>query len=382
MGSNHGGRVCVEASPVVHRQAGLGRYATGLIQGLLTHDPDGDYAIAYNEPKHSRLRAPLSKLPRYTSSLGHKPWRIRNALTYFGAPPMEMSLPGVSIYHSTGHLLPRLRRIRTVFTLHDLIPLLFPEYHLPMNRIFLRLMMPRFLDEADAIIAVSENTRQDAADLLGIEPTRVTVISEGVDPHFHPVTDPIKLDAVRAAYGLPQRFILYVSTIEPRKNHGMLLEAYAALRKKDSDVRLVLVGELGWLWQDFLGDVERSGFGREVSLIGYVPDADLPALISAATVFACPSLYEGFGLPALEAMACGTAVVCSDAASLPEVVGQAGILCDPNDVEAWQHSLSVVLEDEELRSDLEARGKERAASFTWEEVARATRGVYDLVLGI
>ena len=380
MDSSHGGRICLEATAAICQQAGVGRYTRGLIRGLLDTDPDGDYTIAYNQARSVRPLPPLDHLFSYTSPLGNKRWRLKNALTYFGAPVMDDFFSEVALYHSTGHLLPRLARIRTVFTLHDLIPLLLPEYHLPLNRIFLRLMLPKFLRQADAIIAVSENSRRDAVRLLGTDPERITVIAEGVDPQFRPVTNSGKLDAVRASYGLPEKFILYVSTIEPRKNHMTLLEVYAVLRKKYSDIHLVLAGELGWLYQEFLATLERSGLSNDVHLIGRVPESDLPAIISAATVFACPSLYEGFGLPPLEAMACGTAVVCSNAASLPEVVGQAALLCEPQDRVAWIEALSLLLTDDEIRDDLEVRGREQAAKFTWEATARATRAVYDRVL--
>lgn len=380
MDSCRNGRICLEASAVLQQQAGLGRYAAGLIQGLMTIDPDGDYAISYNKSQSVNPDPPLDMLPRYTSSLGNKPWRLYNALSYFGAPLMEGFFNGVSVYHSTGHLLPRLRGVRTVFTLHDLIPLRFPEYHLPLNRIFLRVMLPRFLQQADAIVAVSAHTRRDAIRLLGTDPQKITVISEGVDPRFRPVTEAGRLAAVRAAYHLPDKFILYVSTIEPRKNHITLLRAYAAMREQHSEVGLVIAGSRGWMWQEFFRVLERQGLENEVRVIGWVPDSDLPALISAATVFACPSLYEGFGLPPLEAMACGTAVICSSSSSLPEVVGEDALLCGPQDVDGWRDALSRVLQDDEIRGDLEARGKDRAAGFTWEAAARDTRAVYDRVM--
>ncbi|MFQ5407054.1 MAG: glycosyltransferase family 4 protein [Anaerolineales bacterium] len=374
------GRVCIEASPAVQQQAGLGRYTAGLLRGLQAVSPQGDYAVAYNRAGAEGLPPEINSLPAYRFNLGNKPWRLRNAVTYFGAPPMDGALPGVALYHSTGHLLPRLRRIRTVFTLHDLIPLLFPEYHLPLNRLFLRVMFPRFLRSADAIIAVSEQTRRDANRLLNIAPDRITVIPEAPDPQFQPVGDPRALAAVRAKFSLPETFILYLATIEPRKNHTLLLEVYRELRKRRPGVPLVLAGAPGWLFKDFFAALADSGLHRQVILTGHVDEVDLPALLSAATVFVCPSLHEGFGLPPLEAMACGTAVVCSNRSSLPEAVGDAGILLDPDDIRGWVTAMDQVLSNAAFRRELEAHGRAHAARFTWEATAGATRAVYDRLL--
>jgi len=375
-------RICIEASPAVQRQAGMGRYASGLIDGLLSTHPDGDYAIAYNNRASANLPPPLRKMPRYSFMLSNKPWRLRTALTHFGGPPMDASFSGVALYHSTGHLLPRFRRVRTVFTLHDLIPLLLPQYHRPLNRIFFRQMFPRFLQRADAIIAVSENTKNDAISLLGINPESITVIPEGISPSFRTAANEKHLAAVRAAYGLPETFILCVSTIEPRKNHTTLLRAFEMLHPLHPNVALVLAGNRGWLYRGFLDELQNSPVRHHVRLLGKVPETDLPALLSAATVFAFPSRYEGFGLPPLEAMACGTPVVCSNSSSLPEVVGDAVILCEPGNASAWEKEITLLLRHEDMRRQLAARGRSRAAAYTWDSAARATRSVYERTLAL
>ncbi len=373
-------QICIEASPALQRQAGMGRYALNLIRALVHARAHDDYSIAYNRNTRAEFPVPLGEMPRYSSEMDNKAWRLRNAITHFGAPPMDTFFEGADLYHSTGHLLPRLRHVRSVFTLHDIIPLILPEYHRPLNRIFLRLMIPRFLQCADQIIAVSDSTKRDAMSLLGIASARITVIPEGVSPDYQPISDQNALDAVRAAYGLPNTFILCVSTIEPRKNHITLLRAFELLHDQYPHVALVLAGARGWLYQGFLQALEGSSVRHHVRLIGAVPERDLPALLSAATVFAFPSLYEGFGLPPLEAMACSTPVVCSTASSLPEVVGGASILCDPTDVTAWHSAFALLLKDESTRQQLAAQGRKRAAGFSWEFVARATRSVYERAL--
>lgn len=373
-------RICVEASPALQRQAGMGRYTLNLIRGLLSTHPDGDYAIAYNMAASVDFPDPLGAMARYASPLQNKSWRLRNAITHFGAPTMDAFFDGADLYHSTGHLLPCLRHTRTVITLHDMIPLIMPDYHRPLNRIFLRLMFPRFLQHADGIIAVSNSTKRDAIAMLGINPDRIIVIPEGVSADFRPVADKKRLEAIRATYGLPDTFILCVSTLEPRKNHIALLRAFEVLHPQYPHAALVLAGARGWLYHDFLNTLANSPVRHHVRLLGNVPDHDLPALLSAATVFAFPSLYEGFGLPPLEAMACSTPVVCSNASSLPEVVGDAAILCDPRDVNAWQFAIGELLQDDGLRRELGTKGEKRAARFTWNSAARSTRSVYENVM--
>ncbi len=288
----------------------------------------------------------------------------------------------MDLFHATEHLLPRLSSVRTVFTLHDLIFLFHPETHKPLNRWFLTLMMPRFLRAADAVIAVSECTRRDAVRAYGIPEEKITVIYEGVSPRFRPAS-PEAIQAVRAKYRLPERFILYVGTIEPRKNLTALLEAYAALQSRNTQhaARLVIVGKKGWLYEGFFRRLRELGLEERVYFTGYVPDEDLPALYSAADLFVFPSLYEGFGLPVLEAMACGVPVVCSNTSSLPEVAGDAALLADPTDIRALAAAMERALTDEALRASLRARGLERARQFTWEEAAKRTVEVYHQVLG-
>jgi glycosyltransferase involved in cell wall biosynthesis len=366
--------VCIDLSAAAQERAGLGRYAASLAQALLAL---GEPLQAFvNDPRGSRLAEPLSALPTRTVRLARKPWRLRAAATYFGGPSLDGVFAGVSLYHATEHLLPRLRRVPSVFTLHDIAYLRYPQYHLLQNRLFLSLMMPRFLAQAQRIIAISESTRREALAAYRLDPAKIEVIAEGVEPRFAPVPDAGLLSGVRARYGLPARFILFVGTIEPRKNLRTLLEAYAALRPNAPEVGLVIAGGKGWLFADFFDQLRALGLESQVRLTGFVPDDDLPALLSAAEAFVYPSVYEGFGLPPLEAMACGTPVLCSDASSLPEVVGQAGLLLPPTDAAAWAAALQRILSDAALRADLRERGLARARQFTWEAAAKRTLAVY------
>ena len=294
--------------------------------------------------------------------------------------PMDSWLPYSDVFHATDHLLPPLRRAGSVFTVHDLIFLHFPEYHLPLNRWYLSLMLPRFLRRADALIAVSENTKRDVVKLMQIPPDKITVIYEGVNPAYRPLDDSAARDRVREKYRLPAEYILYFGTLEPRKNLLTLLDAYHALLVRGQAIpSLVLAGRKGWLYQPVFARVRALGLEDRVHFTDYVDEQDAPVIMNAASVFVYPSLYEGFGLPPLEAMACGTPVICSNASSLPEVVGDGGLLFEPRDVGALANAIARVLADAELRTQLRARGIEQARKFTWERAARETLAVYQAV---
>ncbi|HEX6401365.1 MAG TPA: glycosyltransferase family 1 protein, partial [Actinomycetota bacterium] len=312
---------------------------------------------------------------------GLRTWRLRAAASYFGAPSLDATFPGVGLFHATDHLLPRLRSARSVFTLHDLAFVHFPQHFTPRNRMYLRTMVPRFLERADRVIVVSEHTREDVVAQYGLDPARVHVVPEGVDPRFRPDPDPSAIETVRRRYGLPPRTILYVGTIQPRKNLTTLVDAFARIRARHPDAGLVIAGAKGWLYEPFLRRLRDPDIGPSVVLAGRVAEADLPALFAAAELFVYPSLFEGFGLPPLEAMASGTPVVCSDATSLPEVVGDAGLLVPPLDVDGWAAAIERLLGDEDERARLRAAGIARAGGFTWDEAARRTAAVYAAVGG-
>ncbi len=370
--------LCLDLTAAAHEKAGLGRYATSLAQALLNLSVPLEGFV--NHRAESRLQAPLAQLTLHSANLSRKRWRLRAALSYFGGPNLNAALKGVTLFHATEHLLPYLTQARSVITLHDIAYLLFPTYHLLQNRIYLTLMMPRFLARADAVICVSEATRRDALRFYKLDPAKVHVITEGVEPRFAPISNPPILQKIRAKYHLPPRFILHVGTIEPRKNLATLLEAYAAIKDEMGDVRLVIAGGKGWLYESFFEQLRALDLAEHVTLTGYVPDEDLPALINCAEVFAFPSVFEGFGLPPLEAMACGVPVLCSNASSLPEVVGEAGLLLPPTDARAWAEALRGVLANSILRADLRQRGLARAAQFTWETTAQKTLAVYTGVM--
>jgi len=292
--------------------------------------------------------------------------------------PMDRFVGEADVFHATWHLLPRLRTPASVMTLYDLSFALFPETHLRILRWSSNVLVPRFLRACDRVIAISESTKRDAVRLYGIPEDKIVVTHLAAEDRFRPA-DPDRVAEVRGRFGLPARFILYVGTIEPRKNLDVLLGALRRLKGQGREVPLVVAGRLGWLYDGFLAKIRSLGLESLVLLPGFVPDDDLPALYTAAEAFVYPSVYEGFGIPVLEAMGCGTPVLCSDASSLPEVAGDAGILLPSGDPAVWADAIGRLMEDTALRSELRERGFRQSSRFRWEETARRTWEVYSAV---
>jgi len=297
-------------------------------------------------------------------------------------------IPGAELFHATEHLLMPLRRTPSVLTIHDLVFRLFPHYHKPLNYTFLNLAVPLFVRRADHLIVVSHATGQDLVRLYGVDPGRITVIHEAADSRFRPQPAD-EIERVRQKYKLPQCYILSLGTLEPRKNYQRLVEALSTPGQRcGADAwglhcevpRLVIVGARGWLYQPFLRRLEELGLEQEIILLGRVPDEDLPGLYSGAMLFVFPSLYEGFGLPPLEAMACGTPVVCSRASSLPEVGGEAVRYFSPTSPEDMAQVLHEVLADEAVQEEMRVEGIRQASRFSWEKTADETLAVYETTL--
>jgi glycosyltransferase involved in cell wall biosynthesis len=297
---------------------------------------------------------------------------------------LTLELQGVDIFHSSDVLNFAPPGVKTVTTIHDMTTLLFPEHH-TRETILLQQEKFRFArEQADAIISVSESTKRDIIRLLGIEPERIHVVHEGVDPVFCPLLGE-DISPVLAKYELqPDDYILTVGTIEPRKNLVRLVRAYDVVWQKqpESTPRLVLAGTTGWFFREVFAEIEKLGLAEQVLFIGRVDDADLPALYNGALFLAYPTLYEGFGLPALEAMACGTAVLTSNVSSLPEVVGGAGLLVEPDDTQSIVEGLVKMLEDVSLRQEKSRLGLVRAKEFTWQRAAEETTAVYKKIINL
>lgn len=376
--------IYIDISAAIHQRAGLARYAEGLASALLAyHGQKYRFGLFYNGNGQARAAPILQRVsadvPIRTVRAGYKPWRMAVWLGQLLGIGFNRLLSDAELFHATEHLLMPLCDIPSVLTVHDLVYHLFPAYHKRLNYWFLNAAMPLFARRASALITISESSKRDLMRIYQVPEEKITVVYEAASPAFHPVP-PEQVAEVKASYGLPERYLLALGTIEPRKNLIRLLGALHLLRQKYPDLALVIVGSAGWLYQDFFQALEKLDDPKAVLLSGYVPDEDLPAIISGAEAYVLASLYEGFGLPILEAMACGTPVVCSNTSSMPELGGDAARYFDPHDTWDMAAAIGAVLEDADLRAEMRQRGLAQAARFSWQRAAQETLAVYERLL--
>jgi glycosyltransferase involved in cell wall biosynthesis len=372
-------RVALDAIPLVAAKTGVGHYTDALAVNLARTHPDHQYELfsPFDFPFASngsgeRRPANLSKRYMPVRSVFRKWWLV-------GLPAL-LHISPVDVFHGTNYCIPVLAPCPTVVTIHDLSLLAQASTHEARNVERGRRRLPIMARRATMIIAPSEWTRREIITHLGIRAERIRVIPEAARECFRP-RDEAESRSVLDKHGIRRPYLLYVGTIEPRKNLITLLRAYEdLLRASRHRPQLVLCGGRGWLDDEVFRLVEELRLQEMVRFTGYVDDGELPALYSAAEVFVYPSLYEGFGLPPLEAMACGAPVVTSNASSLPEVVGTAGLTVPPRDAAALTQALLKLMDDERLREQFRRAGFEQATRFSWERAANETQAVYDEVV--
>ncbi len=323
-------------------------------------EPPDDIRVYFNADRPpAQVRFPGVPVP----IPGPRFWTLRS-LT------LEMRRDPPDLLFVPSHVIPPVHPAAVV-TIHDLGYLVEPGSHEPVHRKQLEWTTRWNCRAATGIVAVSHSTRTDLIERLGVSPEKIRIIHHGVSPAYRPVPFE-ESERVRHAYGLPDRFVLAVGTIHPRKNLVRLIQAFEHIAATDRDIALVLSGNPGWRADEVLDRARRSPFADRIHHIGYVLDRDLPALYSAAAATAFISLYEGFGLPALESMACGTPVVAANRSALPEACGDAAVLVDPFDSQAIADGVHRILNDDRLRQALIDSGRQRAKSFTWENCAYET----------
>jgi glycosyltransferase involved in cell wall biosynthesis len=356
-----------------YRRAGVSQYAEQIVRHFMSAVPRaGDALTVFAGPVAppdgyvpDDVRWIASRLPT-----GHAPGRI---IWEQIVAPVVSARSALDVLFCPVNVVPLACPVPSVVTVHDLAFLAYPAAFHAAKRRYLTAMTRLSVHRARRVIAVSAHTRDDLMRHFGVPAERITVIPNAADARFHPAADAGAVARFKAAHNLPDRFILFVGTREPRKNLRRLIEAFALL--DDADVRLVIVGASGWLTSDLAPLVQSRGLSDRMQFTGYVPDEDLPHWYQAATVFCYPSLYEGFGLPVLEAMACGTPVVTSRTSSLPEVTADAALLIDPTDVRALAHALHSVLADDARRREMSEAGIARARFYSWERTAADTLAV-------
>lgn len=354
----------------VAQRTGTETYSFQLLQALARRRPPWRYRAYVN--------AACADPVGLDESLEIRPIPFPRFWTH-GRLSVEMARHRPDLLFVPAHVIPLLHP-PSVVTVHDLGYLHVPEAHPPRQRRMLDLTTRWSARVARRIIVPSAATARDLTSHLGIDGDMVTVVPHGVSPAFTPAPDG-EMGRIRMTYGLRRPYVLAVGTIQPRKNYGRLAEAVRHMRNEDRDLDLVVVGQPGWLAASVRTEMEAAGLGDRLRLLGFVPPADLPALYTAASVFALVSRYEGFGLPALEAMACGTPVVIASGSSLPEIAGDAGIVVNPLAVDEIAGAIRSLLDDEPAHRHRAAAGLERARAFTWDRAAALTEGVFRAALG-
>ena len=359
-------RLGYDASPIRLRPSGVGHYAASLLDALRENFPDNDYLV------FSHLGGVPPPGYGLTQTQKHS-FPVKEVWMQLWLPRLlERTRP--DLCHFTNHIAPLRAVVPYVLTIHDLSLVDHPEWHPRTRRLWMRgLMRPSAL-AARGIICASEATRRAVLGWVPIEPSRVRVVPLAARPAFHRRCTDEEKASVRSRYRLNRPFVLYVGNIEPRKNLRLLLEAFRRLSAPEPD--LVIAGRPAWLARDFLRESARGELAERVRLLGYVPEEELPALYQSALAFVYPSQMEGFGLPVLEAMACGIPVLTSRVEPLASLVGDAGGLADPADAQEWAAGLEEILQEPRKAQDLAARAKERASEFSWARTAQATMLCY------
>jgi glycosyltransferase involved in cell wall biosynthesis len=359
---------------------GVTRYISGLVRALPRVDLAHKYTLLVSRRVPERL---LPQAPNVEWRVTHFPingTKTRILWEQF-VQPLEVASRGFDVIHYTDRSMPWLPTgIPSVSTIQDISYASLPETYtwgkVLYNEITARIAAAR----ADRMITASENTKSEVVRYLKVPEEKIRVICDAVDNMFQPVPSAEVLQEARQRLGLPDRMILYVGSLNPRKNLVTLIRAYAELKRTtDLPHKLVLVGPSEWKSDPVFHAVKDLGLESEIYLLGFVPDSELVCLYNLADLFVFPSLHEGFGLPPLEALACGTPVVCSNSASLPEVVGEAAIMVEPTDVKELAQAMERVLTDPDLAQQLRGKGLERAQLFSWEKTARETLKVYEEV---
>jgi len=374
------------------RRTGVEEYATNILENLFQMDSVNEYILFFNSWKKTKVD--FSNFTRYSNVTLKKfsyPNKFLNFLFwYLQWPKVDQLLGGVDIVFFPNIIFGSVsRKAKFITTIHDLSFERYPEYFSWKRRLWHVFVNPgKICRRADAVIAVSDSTKTDIVNLYKISPKKIHPIHSAVSDKFRKVDrNDVNLIRVKEKYALPFKFILFLGTIEPRKNIGALVRAYGELKKwaKEENIeevdryKLVIAGEKGWLSEKIFSEIENSKFKDQIQVINYVDDGDKEYVYNLASLFVYPSFFEGFGFPPLEAMKCGVPVISSNNSSIPEVVGSAGVLIDPDRSEEIFQSMKMILEDGKMRENLMKEGFQKSMEFDWKKTARAVLDVFNVV---
>lgn len=369
-------RIGIDAHAIGTGLAGNETYIKNLIPALAEIDSNNQYIIFVTRSESTV--AGIEKFPHV------RVCRVWPHTRYVRIPlslPLAVLRTGVDLLH-VQYTAPPWNFVPVVTTIHDISFEHLPQFYTPRERWFFKLAIGYTARHAAKILTDSEYSRQDIIQTYDLPADRVVVTPLGVSPLFRPVREADRIESVKKEYGITREYLLSVGSLQPRKNLVRLITAYVRLRAREEDFapQLVIVGKRAWLYQDIFRAARTSGYLSDIIFTDYVPDEDLPMLYGGATVFIYPSMFEGFGLPVLEAMACGVPVITSNSSSLPEVAGEAALLVDPYDETALEKAILRLVSDDRLRQKLSLEGLRQAQKFSWRRTAELTLQVYEDVV--
>jgi glycosyltransferase involved in cell wall biosynthesis len=370
-------RIGIDATPLPSQPVGAGTYIIELVRALAELNSDHQFVVFAHHSRLSLFGDCPNQLVQWIS-VKDKPPALRFAWEQIMLPGLANRLD-LDILHSLHYTSPRKLGCASVVTFHDMTFFLYPQFHTLSKRWLFPIMIRSSARTSTAIAVVSETTRRDTIKILNVPPGKIHTTPNGISPAFRKITDSTQMDACRKKYNLPEKFILYLGTIEPRKNLPLLLRAYHQFVQENTSHPLVIAGKRGWMYDQVLETVKKLRLETSVYFTGYIAREDLPVIYNLAEVLVYPSIYEGFGLPPLEAMACGTPVIVTEISTNQEHVGEAGFYFPPEDEMALVQALRTLLNNPDLQADLSGRGRERARQFTWQNCARATLEMYQKV---
>ncbi len=367
-------RIGIDATSIPSQRGGVGFYIVNLISTLLEIDRENKYFIFMKKGDLSEIKDKANDRfieVNITSRLARLTWE-QTIL------PTMINRYKIDVFHSPHYTVPFRAKVKKVVTFHDMTFFSHPEYHLKLKVQFFRRIIPRAAKMADQIISNSKNTKNEIIKFLNVDGQKITVTHFAIDKNrYKPIPKGQVKEQIKKKYDIKDEYILFVGTLEPRKNIASLVNNFFRLKENGLfPGKLVLAGGKGWGFSEIQKIIKDHHFGKDVLLVGYVPEDDLPFLFNGATVFVYPSYYEGFGIPPLEAIACGTPTITSNISSIPEIMGEAAVLINPQRSDRLYQSLSSLVQNKAERERLRKAGLQRAEHFTWEKTARETLEVY------
>lgn len=361
----------VDVRELVGNKAGIGWYVFHVLKNILPLDAKHNYTLYSDSeidfPEYANARVKIIR---------------KTGLGWHYAVAKEITKDKIDLYWApTSPIIPAITKVPTVMTIHDMTTFLFPKKHELKGRVINSIYLKKALRKTAKVLAISNSTKHDIQKLFAVPDNKIAITYPGFDASFKPLAKDI-ITKAKISYKLSKDYILFVGTVEPRKNIGGLIESYNLLTNDiKSKYNLVIVGKKGWLYDEIFRKVQEFKLEKNIKFLDYVKFEDLPAIYNGAKIFVYPSLYEGFGLPPLEAMACGKAVIASNVSSLPEVVGDAAILINPNNYIKLADQIANLLNDDKKISDLEKKSLAQTKIFSWEKCAEQTLEAFSQVLG-